>query len=57
MTIYDANRRMMTQQTIDKTQVSITQTINVIGYGKGVYFIELVSPDGKTRTTAKFIKR
>jgi len=57
MTIYDANRRMMTQQTIDKTQVSITETINVIGYGKGVYFIELVSPDGKTRTTAKFIKR
>jgi ribosomal protein L14 len=57
MTIYDANRRMMTQQTIDKTQVSITQTINVIGNGKGVYFIELLSPDGKTRTTAKFIKR
>jgi hypothetical protein len=57
ITIYDANRRLMTQRAIDKTQVSITTTINVSGYSKGIYFIELLSPDGKTKTTVQFVKR
>jgi ribosomal protein L14 len=57
ITIYDANRRLMTQRVIDKTQVSITTTINVSGYSKGIYFIELLSPDGKTKTTVQFVKR
>jgi ribosomal protein L14 len=54
--VYDADRRLMKDDEIDKTQVSITQTIDVSLYGRGVYFIEIISPDGKNKTTVQFVK-
>ena len=54
--IYDANRRLMRNETITKSQVSITLTINVSSYPQGVYFIEILSADGKTKTKAQFVK-
>jgi len=54
--VYDANRRLMKDDEIDKTQVSITQTIDVSLFSRGVYFIEIISPDGKNKTTVEFVK-
>lgn len=53
---YDANKKLMSKQEIDKTQVSITQTIDVTMYSRGIYFIQIVAPDGKTKTTVKVAK-
>jgi len=54
--IYDANRKLMRNELIDKTQVSITLTINVSQYKRGVYFVEIIAPDGKSKTTVQFVK-
>lgn len=53
--IYDANRKLMRNETINKAQVSITLTVNVSQYPQGVYFIEMISPNGK-KTTVQFVK-
>ncbi len=54
--VYDANRRLMRDAVIDKTQVSISTTIDVSLYGRGVYVLEISSPDSNNKTTAEFVK-
>jgi hypothetical protein len=53
--IYDASRRLLRDEIVDKSQVSMIQTVDVSSYERGVYFIEYVSPSNE-RTTAEFIK-
>jgi hypothetical protein len=45
--IYDASRRLMRDEVIDKNQPSILKTIDVSIYSSGVYFIEVMSPDNE----------
>lgn len=45
ITIYDANSRLVRDELIDKTQTTITKTIDVSLLGAGVYFIKVISPD------------
>ncbi len=56
ITIYDANRRLMRDEVIDKTQVSITKTMDVSNFGAGVYFIQVSSPDNSNRVVMQFVK-
>jgi ribosomal protein L14 len=56
ITIYDANRRLMRDETIDKTQVSITETFDVSSFNAGVYFIQISSSDNKSKTSIHFVK-
>jgi hypothetical protein len=53
--IYDASRRLMKDEVIDKTQVSITKTIDVSMFESGVYFIQVTSADN-TKTVVQFVK-
>jgi ribosomal protein L14 len=55
ITIYDANRKLMRDEVIDKTQVSITKTIDVSLYESGVYFIQITSPDN-SKVVKQFVK-
>jgi ribosomal protein L14 len=55
MAIYDANRRLMRSETINKTQTTISKTINVSSYAAGVYFIEMTSPDNE-KSVKQFVK-
>jgi ribosomal protein L14 len=55
LVIYDANRRLMKDEIIDKNQVSITKTMDVSLFESGVYFIQLVSPDNGT-VVVQFVK-
>jgi ribosomal protein L14 len=56
ITIYDANRRLMRDEVIDKTQVSITKTFDVSIYDSGVYFIQILSADTNEKTVKQFVK-
>ena len=53
--IYDANRKLVRSEVIDKSQVSITKTIDVSIYERGVYFIQFTSPENETKTM-QFVK-
>ncbi|MDP4265088.1 MAG: T9SS type A sorting domain-containing protein, partial [Bacteroidota bacterium] len=53
--IYDANRRLMSDQVIDKNQVTVSQTIDVSNYGAGVYFVEILT-DSNEKTVKQFVK-
>ncbi len=53
--IYDANRRLISSEVMDKTQISITKTIDVSIYERGVYFIQFTSPEKETKTM-QFVK-
>ena len=53
--VYDASRRLMKDEEIDKTQVSITKTMDVSLFESGVYFIQVISPDNKT-VVIQFVK-
>jgi ribosomal protein L14 len=55
ISIYDANRRLMRDEVIDKTQISITKTIDISLFGSGVYFIQVTSPDNGT-VVKQFVK-
>jgi hypothetical protein len=56
ITIYDANRRLMRDEVMDKTQVSVTRTMDVSNYGAGVYFIQVTSEDTNEKTVMQFVK-
>jgi hypothetical protein len=53
--IYDASRKLLKDEIVDKSQVSMIQAVDVSSYERGVYFIEYLSPSNE-RTTAEFIK-
>ena len=53
--IYDANRKLVRSEVMDKTQISITKTIDVSIYERGVYFIQFISPENETMTK-QFVK-
>jgi hypothetical protein len=53
--IYDATRRLMKDEVIDKTQVSITKTMDVSLFESGVYFIQIISP-GDGKVVMQFVK-
>ncbi len=53
--IYDANRRLMKSELIDKNQLSITETMDVNLYAKGIYFIEIITPDNE-KSVKQFVK-
>jgi ribosomal protein L14 len=55
ISIYDANRRLMRDEVIDKTQVSITRTMDVSMFESGVYFIQVTSPDNG-KVVKQFVK-
>ncbi len=55
VTIYDANRRLMRDEVIDKTQVSITKTMDVSQFESGVYFIQVMSPENRKKAK-QFVK-
>ncbi len=55
LTVYDASRRLVKDEEYDKIQVSITKTMDVSLFERGVYFIEIVSPDNE-RSVAQFVK-
>jgi hypothetical protein len=54
--VYDANKRLMADQVINKTQASITFALDLSIYSRGIYIIEMLAPDGKTKTTTKISK-
>jgi hypothetical protein len=54
--IYDANKRLIKNYVMNKTQQSVTITIDLSSYESGVYFIHVVSPDGQQKITAKAVK-
>ena len=55
VTIYDAGRKLVKDEVIDKTQVSMITTIDVSSYERGVYFIQFTSPENE-RTTKQLVK-
>jgi len=55
VSVYNSNKQLMKQQMIDKTQTSLTETIDITNYRVGTYFIEVVSPD-KKKTTKQVVK-
>ena len=55
ITIYDASRRLMKDEVMDKNQVSITKTMDVSLFEAGVYFIQISSPDND-RVVMQFVK-
>jgi hypothetical protein len=55
ITIYDATRRLMMDEVIDKNQVSITKTMDVSLFESGAYFIEVTSPANE-RVVMQFVK-
>jgi ribosomal protein L14 len=55
VTIYDASRKLVKDEVIDKTQVSMITTIDVSSYERGVYFIQFTSPENE-RTTKQLVK-
>jgi hypothetical protein len=55
ITIYDAARKLMKDEVIDKNQVSITKTMDISRFGSGVYFIEITSPDNE-KMVMQFVK-
>jgi ribosomal protein L14 len=55
ISIYDANRRLMRDEMVDKTQVSISKAIDVSGFGAGVYFIEVITADNE-KEVKQFVK-
>jgi ribosomal protein L14 len=55
ISIYDANRRLMRDEMVDKTQVSISKAIDVSGFGAGVYFIEVITADN-AKEVKQFVK-
>jgi ribosomal protein L14 len=56
VTIYDANRRLIKNDVLDKTQVSVTKAMDLSSYESGVYFIQIISPDSQQKITAKVVK-
>jgi hypothetical protein len=56
ISVYDATRRLLRDKFVDKTQVAMTETMDLSGLRNGVYFIQLVLPDGKT-ISKQFVKR
>jgi hypothetical protein len=55
ITIYDASRRLMKDEVMDKNQVSITKTMDVSLFEAGVYFIQITSPDND-KVVMQFVK-
>ncbi len=55
ITIYDASRKLVKDEVIDKTQVSITKTMDVSILERGVYFIQILSPDNE-KSVVQFVK-
>ena len=56
LTIYDAQRRLLRNEVIEKTQVSITKTIDISKYTAGAYFIQIVSLDNGQKSEKQFVK-
>jgi Secretion system C-terminal sorting domain/PKD domain len=56
VTTYDANKKLIKDEMMDKTQTSVTKTIDLSSYESGVYFIQVISPDNQERITAKVVK-
>jgi len=53
--IYDASRKLMKDEMIDKNQVSITKTMDVSLFDSGVYFILVISPN-ESQVVLQFVK-
>jgi hypothetical protein len=53
--IYDAGRKMMRSEIIEKSQTTITTTIDISAYRSGIYFIRIVAPD-RVKTTVRIAK-
>ena len=55
ISIYDATRKLVKDEFVDKTQVTLTETIDVSNLKNGMYFIQMVLSDGKT-IAKQFVK-
>jgi ribosomal protein L14 len=55
ISIYDAARKLVKDGFVDKNQVTLTETMNVSNLKNGMYFIQMVLPDGKT-ISKQFVK-
>jgi ribosomal protein L14 len=55
ISIYDATRKLVRDGFVDKNQVTLTETMNVDNLKNGIYFIQMVLPDGKT-IAKQFVK-
>lgn len=55
ISIYDATRKLIKDGFVEKNQVTLTETLDVSNYRSGVYFIQIVLPDGKT-VSKQFVK-
>jgi hypothetical protein len=56
ISVYDATRRLVKDKFVDKTLVELKETMDMSSLKDGVYFIQLVLPDGST-VSKQFIKR
>ncbi len=56
ISVYDATRRLVMDETADKTQVVFTKTLDVNILNTGTYILQVVLPDGNT-VAKQFIKK
>ncbi|MBL7743379.1 MAG: heparin lyase I family protein [Chitinophagaceae bacterium] len=55
ISVYDAARKLVKDGFADKTQVTLTETMDVSNLRNGIYIIQIVMPDGKT-VAKQFVK-
>ncbi len=55
ISVYDATRKLVKDGFADKTQVTLTETMDVSNLRNGIYIIQIVMPDGKT-VAKQFVK-
>jgi predicted secreted protein len=55
LSVYDATRRLVKDEITDKTQTTLTKTVDVNILKGGVYILQIILPDG--RTSAKLFMR
>jgi hypothetical protein len=56
ISVYDAGRRLVKEETADKTQVVFTKTLDVNILNTGTYILQVVLPDGNT-LAKQFVKK
>ncbi len=55
ISVYDAARKLVKDGFADKNQVTLTETMDVSRLQNGIYFIQIVLPNGKT-VAKQFVK-
>jgi ribosomal protein L14 len=55
VSVFDATRRLLSNEMVDKTQVTLVQTMDVTKLKNGVYILQIILPDGRT-VAKQFIK-